>query len=64
MKKHFIFFPFVLLVTWLSLASCHRKSGCPATENLKPKTNRKGEYKRSKSKSKLFPKKMRKRMKH
>lgn len=45
--------------------SCSKKSGCPATESLKPKTNKKGEVVASKKKHQdgLFPKKMKKRMK-
>jgi len=51
----------------LSLASgvtaCSQKSGCPATESLQPKTNRKGDLKASKKKDDgLFPKKMSKKM--
>jgi len=65
MKKFLKYVPFILAITAIFLApGCHRKSGCPATENLRPKTNRKGEFKHSKSKSGLFPKKMKKRMRH
>ncbi len=54
--------PFILLIALVTLPSCGRKSGCPSTENLRPKTNRKGEFKRSKSKSGLFDKKMNRRI--
>lgn len=45
--------------------ACSKKSGCPATESLKPKTNKKGEFvSKGKKKDKgLFPKKMAKKMK-
>lgn len=56
----------ILLTTMLVLfcfvfttSSCSRKVGCPAKENLTAETNKKGEYKRSKSKQHLFSKKMR-----
>ena len=53
-----------LLFTVALLApACSKKSGCPATESLKPKTDRKGNFKKSGSKTDLFPKKMRKKMK-
>lgn len=64
MKKYLKILPFFLLLSLVTTSSCHRKSGCPASENLRPKTNRKGEFKHSKSKSGLFPKKMKKRMRH
>jgi len=36
--------------------SCSKKTGCPANENLTAKTNRKGEFKKSKTSSGLLPK--------
>jgi hypothetical protein len=43
--------------------ACSKKSGCPATESLKPQMDKKGGFKKSKgSSSALFPKKMRKKM--
>ncbi|MBK8558194.1 MAG: hypothetical protein IPL65_21760 [Lewinellaceae bacterium] len=57
---------FLLLFSLLLLASapaCSRKSGCPATESLQPKVTKRGELKKSGgSKTDLFPKKMRKKM--
>jgi len=46
-----------LLIASISTQSCSRKSGCPYN-NTKPKTNRKGELKGKRGKTKLFPKKM------
>ncbi|HMX39927.1 MAG TPA: hypothetical protein PK971_00075 [Saprospiraceae bacterium] len=43
--------------------ACSRKSGCEATESLKPKMNKKGEFKKGKASQGLFPKKMQKKMK-
>lgn len=45
-----------LLVATINLQSCNRKSGCQY--DTKPKTNRKGNLKNKKGKTKLFPKKM------
>jgi len=45
-----------LLVAITNLQSCNRKSGCQY--ETKPKTNRKGELKGKRGKTKLFPKKM------
>jgi len=65
MKRILKYLPFFLAIGAIFLVpGCQRKSGCPSTENLRPKTNRKGEFKRSKSKSGLFPKKMNKRIRH
>ncbi len=55
------------LLCWFAtapLTSCSKKVGCEASESLKPKTNKKGEFKRSKSSSGLYSKKMKKRMKN
>lgn len=63
MKKYWplaLFFAFVALS---ALPSCAPKSGCPANESLKPRTNRKGEVVGSKRhKDDLFPKHIRKKM--
>jgi hypothetical protein len=65
MKNSRIVFALLFLFTLVVLApACSKKSGCPATESLKPKTDRKGNFKKSKgSSSDLFPKKMRKKLK-
>ena len=41
-------------------AACNRKSGCPASEAAHIRPDKKGEYKKQKTKSNLFPKEMRK----
>jgi hypothetical protein len=56
------FYCLLLAGAALALPSCAAKSGCEATESLKPAKNRKGEYKPSKTKSGLFPKKIAKKM--
>jgi hypothetical protein len=57
-------FLFLLFAISITAPACSKKSGCPATESLKPQTNRKGEFKKSKkSQSGLFPSKMKKKMK-
>jgi len=43
--------------------ACSKKAGCEATESLKPKMNKKGEFKKGKASQGLFPKKMAKKMK-
>jgi uncharacterized MAPEG superfamily protein len=48
----------------LMAQSCRTKSGCPANESLRAKTNRKGEFRAGNAKSNLFPKSMRKQMQH
>jgi len=65
MKNSRIVFALLFLFTLVAVApACNKKSGCPATERLKPKTDRKGNFKKSKdSSSDLFPKKMRKKLK-
>lgn len=65
MKNTRIVFALLLLFFAVLLApACSKKSGCPATESLKPKMDKKGSFKKSKgSSSDLFPKKMRKKMK-
>ncbi len=59
----FLLFVALLTVSTSSLASCSRKSGCPAYDSAKADTNRKGELSTKRGKSSLFPKDMRKKMK-
>lgn len=63
--KYYRFLPLLLLfVASFSAPACKSKYGCEATESLQPKTNRKGEIKKSgKSQSGLFSSKMSKKMK-
>ncbi len=57
------FILFFLFSVALVAPACSKKSGCPATESLKTKTDKKGVFKKSKgSSSDLFPKKIRKKM--
>ncbi len=64
MKKYLFFTLLFSLFSVVILPSCSRKSGCPANESLKPKTNKKGEIiGNKKHKSGLFPKGMAKKMK-
>ena len=62
MRKFRLLPLFFLLFVAVSTPSCSKKSGCPATASLEPQKNRKGEYKKGKKSSGLFPKKMAKRM--
>lgn len=63
MKKHWILALLVAFAAVTALPACRTKSGCQATESLKPKTNKKGEIIGSKRKrTDLFPKNMRKKM--
>ncbi len=59
-KKIFIL---LLLVAFLfggsTLSSCNRGTGCPINENAHVKPNKKGEYKKTRTRSGLFPKNMR-----
>ena len=48
----------VLLLTF-STGACNRKSGCPASENARVQTNKKGEFSKKRGSSNLFPKHMR-----
>lgn len=53
-----------LFVGLLATPACKTKSGCEATESLKPKAGKDGSYKASKKRDDgLFPKKMAKKMK-
>ncbi|MBN8681401.1 MAG: hypothetical protein J0L99_02055 [Chitinophagales bacterium] len=65
MRKKVFFMFSLLFVATLSLVTpaCKTKSGCPANESLKPKTTKSGSFKKGKSQSGLFPKKMQKKMK-
>ena len=61
--KNFRIVSFFLLLFFAMLApSCKTKSGCEANESLKPQMSKKGSFKKSKSSSGLFPKKMTKKM--
>lgn len=63
MKKYSIIAFGLLFFVALLAPACSTKSGCPATESLKPAVNRKGELKSKKHKhTDLFPKKMQKKM--
>ncbi len=63
MKKFTYLLLSLFLFGALAGSACSQKSGCPATESLQPKTNRKGEIKTSKkAKDGLFSKKMSKKM--
>lgn len=63
MKKYAVVLFGLLFFLTLLAPACSNKSGCPATESLKPSVNRKGEIKKKKKgKSGLFPKKMGKKM--
>jgi hypothetical protein len=56
----YIVFAIGLFFLGISSSSCSKKSGCPMNENAHVQPNKKGKYKKSKSKSGLFPKDMRK----
>jgi hypothetical protein len=45
----------------VSTSSCNRGTGCPINENAHIQPNKKGKYKKSKTRSGLFPKGMNKR---
>ena len=40
----------------LSTSACNRGTGCPINENAHVQPNKKGDYKKSKTRSGLFPK--------
>ncbi len=46
------------------VSSCAPKTGCPINEEAHVQPNKKGEYPRTRTRSSLFPKKMRKQLKH
>ena len=65
MKNYrFIFLLLLLIAAFTTAPACKTKSGCEATESLKPKAGKDGSYKASKKRDEgLFPKKMSKKMK-
>ncbi len=60
---HRILFILFALLLAVAAPACSKKAGCEATESLKPKMNKKGEFKKGKASQGLFPKKMAKKMK-
>ncbi|RMD74702.1 MAG: hypothetical protein D6818_02760 [Bacteroidetes bacterium] len=52
------------LASMLLWPSCAPKTGCPINEEAHVQPNKKGEYPRTRTRSSLFPKEMRKRMRH
>ena len=57
MKKLPALFILILASFFLvSISSCHRGTGCPINENAHVQPNKKGKYKKSKTRSGLFPK--------
>jgi hypothetical protein len=64
MKKRDFWVYIMIFLFGMTTQSCRTKSGCPANESLRAKTNRKGEFRAGSAKSNLFPKSMRKQMKH
>jgi hypothetical protein len=62
MKKFPALFIFMLIATFLvfSTTSCSRGYGCKINENAHVQPNKKGNYKKSKTRSGLFPKGMNK----
>ncbi|HFA49231.1 MAG TPA: hypothetical protein ENJ95_09465 [Bacteroidetes bacterium] len=66
MKKNsaLLVFLFSACLLLLTTPSCSRKTGCPINEKAHVQPNKKGEYKKSKTRSGLFPKGMNKRRKH
>lgn len=63
MKNYRIVSLFILLFIAFFAPACKTKSGCEATESLKPKMTKSGELKAGKKRDAgLFPKKMAKKM--
>ena len=62
MKQKFTILLFIIAIITCSLGttSCNRDAYCPAYNNVHTKTDKKGRFKKSKTKSNLFPKSMRK----
>lgn len=58
MKKFSALFIFLFLASFFvfSTSSCSRGYGCKMNENAHVQPNKKGKYKRSKTRSGLFPK--------
>lgn len=63
MKKFPVFFivAFALSFLFISSTSCSRGYGCKINENAHVQPNKKGKYPKSKTRSGLFPKDMKKR---
>ncbi|MCC6723759.1 MAG: hypothetical protein IT258_04570 [Saprospiraceae bacterium] len=63
MKKSpfLLVFGFAAFLLLLSTTACNRGSGCPMNESAHVTPDKKGNYKKSKTKSGLFPKSMYKR---
>ena len=60
MKKSMISLAFgtAAFVFLLTASSCNRGSGCPMNDSAHVQPDKKGNYKKSKTKSGLFPKKV------
>ena len=54
---------FLAFATVLSSSSCHRGYGCPINEESHIQPDKKGRYPKSKTRSGLFPKDMKKKVK-
>ena len=59
-KITLLFFIITILSFSVGTTSCNRDAHCPAYNNVHTKTDKKGRFKKSKTKSNLFPKSMRK----
>lgn len=55
-SKFFLVFSAAAMAILLSMTACNRGSGCPATDAAHNQPDKKGNYKKSKTKSGLFPK--------
>lgn len=53
----------LIILTFVGLTSCNRGSGCTVNEGVHVKPNKKGQYPKSKTRSGLFPKDMKKKTK-
>ncbi len=57
-------FILIMALAGITTSSCRsRKEGCPINDSTYAKPNKKGKFKKSRTKSGLFPKKMRKKVK-
>ncbi|GAB4262236.1 MAG: hypothetical protein Kow0027_29720 [Saprospiraceae bacterium] len=65
MKKLFPFLALLLIAaaTTISTSSCNRGYGCPINEESHIQPDKKGRYPKSKTRSGLFPKDMKKKVK-
>lgn len=64
MKRIISLFVFCLSIFLLSASiSCSPKTGCPINEQAHVQPNKKGKYPKSKTRSGLFPKQMKKKKK-